>query len=150
MNTSKIIAIALVAILSLSLLPSCANITPATGSSLVRLTVGVGLTPVLSKNRKYIPVAEALAAGIDVAIGSSTTITLSGINFYVKGICEKEKVPEEDIIIFTGLADTIYNTYVEQYKVATISTADPKVLLYVAAFKNGVNDAVLNVKSNTK
>ncbi len=143
------ISIALAAILlSLS---GCANfkMTPALGATAVRLTVGAGLGPVLSNNPKYVPVALALSAGIDAAIGNSTVLTLSGIDAYVKGVCEKYKLPDSDVAIFTNLVHAIYIGYTEEFKVTVIKTSDPQVLLYVNAFKNGVNDAVLTVNSTS-
>jgi hypothetical protein len=124
----------------------CANgpqVTPETGAALVRSTVGVGLTLVLNKNPKYTAAASALAAGIDVAIANTPTLTLQGIDAYVVQVCLKNGVSQEDTALFTGLANTIYTVYVAQFKPTVISSADPKVLLYVSAFKDGINDAVL-------
>jgi hypothetical protein len=119
------------------------QITPETGAALVRSTVGVGLTLVLNRNPKYTAAASALAAGIDVAISKSQTLTIQGIDSYVVDVCLKNGVSQEDTALFTGLANTIYTVYVSQYKPTVISSADPKVILYVMAFKDGVNDAVL-------
>jgi hypothetical protein len=136
----------MVPFLACLLFSGCANapqITPETGVAIVRSTVGVGLTLVLNKNPKYTAAAGALAAGIDVAISKSQTLTIQGIDSYVVDVCLKNGVSQEDTALFTGLANTIYTIYVAQYKPSVIISSDPKVILYVMAFKDGVNDAVL-------
>jgi len=147
------ISVALVAVLIAGLFSSCANgpqVTPETGAALVRSSVGVGLTLVLNKNPKYTAAASALAAGIDVAIASNSTLTLSAIDAYVSQVVIKNGVSAEDSALFTALANTIYTVYVSQYKPTVISSSDPKVLLYVNAFKEGVNDAVMVVGNSKK
>lgn len=139
----KLTSLLLVACLFVAGCASGPQVTPETGAALVRSTVGVGLTLVLNKNPKYTAAASALAAGIDVAIANTSTLTIAGIDAYVVDVCKKNGVSDEDSALFTGLANTIYTVYVAQFKPTVISSADPKVLLYVNAFKDGVNDAVL-------
>lgn len=133
-------------LLIFALFSGCANmgtVTPETGAAIVRTTVGASLTLVLNKNPKYTGAASAISAGIDVAIANTSTLTIAGIDAYVVDVCRKNGVSDEDSALFTALANTIYTVYVSQFKPTVISSADPKVLLYVNAFKDGVNDAVL-------
>lgn len=140
----------LIVCLMSSLLGGCANvgqvkIDPVVGASLVRVTVGLGLIPVLNKNPKYKPAVAALAVGIDSVITSNATITPPLIAQFVTDICRKNGVADSDIAVFVGLAQTIYTTYVATYKPVVVSSADPNVLLYVTAFKDGLADAVNSV-----
>ncbi len=124
-----------------------ATMTPEQGAATIRAFTSTGATLALSKNPKVIPVAAAIAAGVDVALAGNEALTAESIANYVKAICVKHEVSVAETAVFINLAQTVYNTYVASYKPGVVSAADPRVLLYANAFKNGLNDAVLAVNT---
>jgi hypothetical protein len=123
---------------------SCSSIAanPQGTAAALRISVGVGASLALNNNPKYAPAVAALAQGIDAAISQSATINPAQITAYVNAVCLKYGVKPVDVAIFDGLALSIYQMYVTTYKPAVVSSTDPTVLLYVNAFKDGLNDAL--------
>lgn len=117
------------------------------GAATVRIATSTGATLALNKNPSYVPVAVALSAGIDAAISQNATLTPEIIATYVKLVCRKNNLPPADTAVFINLANAVYQTYVSTYKTTVVSATDPTVLLYVNAFKGGLNDAVAAVAS---
>lgn len=135
--------LSLLAACILSITTGCTNgpqfkVSPRTGANLVRVAVMAGVAPVLNKNPKYIPAAQAIGAGISAALANSPTITPDLISQYVSTVCKKNNVADEDIPLFITLAQTIYESYAAEYQPEVISSTDPNVLLYVYAFRDGL------------
>lgn len=122
-----------------------AQISPEQGAAAVRVLVSGSATITLSKNPNYAPVAAALAAGIDAAISDGKDITPESISSFVHIVAANHHLSAPDAAVFTNLAISVYQLYVATYKPAVVKAADPRVLLYVQAFKDGLNDAVAAV-----
>lgn len=118
--------------------PSPEQLAPA-----LRATVATGATLALSKNPAYVPAAAALVAGIDASVVNDGTITPESIATFVKTVTAREGVPAADSAIFITLAQQIFATYTVQ----VVSAADPRVILFIAAFKDGLGDAIAAVNS---
>lgn len=116
----------------------------------LRTTVAIGASASLSKNPAYITSAQALIDGIDIAITQNATITKGGIAKFVNDVAARTGLPTVETIVFTSLAQQIYTVYVEKYKTTVIKSADPAVLIYVNAFKNGLSDAIAAVNASKK
>lgn len=112
------------------------------GSAAVRVATSAGAIIALNKNPRYLPVASALAAGMDAAISENATLTLEGIERYVRDVCTLHGVTDNDTSLFVGLAQSVYTAYVTAYRKEVVASTDPTALLYVAAFKDGLKDAV--------
>jgi hypothetical protein len=123
------------------------NPSPAQGAALERVLVSTAATLALNKNPQYIPAATALYLGIDAAVAQESAITPENIAAFVHRICSIHGVTPADEAIFTNLAQSVYQVYSATYKPAVVSSADPQVLLYVGAFRDGLHDAVAAVSA---
>lgn len=147
----KAIALIFAAVLAALSFTGCVSnapqikVTPEQGAAAVRVAVSTGATLALANNPKEVPVAQALVAGIDVAVAANTTVTPEGIRSFVTDICAQYNVPANRVPLYVALSLNAYNAYTTAYKTQVVSATDPTVLLYVTAFKNGLNDALLAV-----
>ena len=157
MKTSHIIHRASLACAALALcLSACTSApntpytppTPEQFAPALRATVATGATLALQKNPRYLPAAWALVMGIDAAVLGTGELTQENIATFVKEITTRHGVPAEDAPIFITLAQQIYLTYTATYKVQVVKTTDPRVLLFVTAFKDGLGDAITAVNSS--
>jgi hypothetical protein len=129
--------------LCVSLLSSaCGTVSPQTGATTLRLTTSIGAGRILQNNPRYIPAAQALAAGIETAISAKATLTPENIAAFVRDLCANYDVAPPDAAEFVNLAVAIYETYVDTYRVQIVNTADPNVLLYIEAFRRGLLSAI--------
>lgn len=116
---------------------------PAQGAAIVRATVATGATLALNKNPAYAAAAQALADGIGVALGSDLTLTPELISAFVRQVCARHGMPPNDAAVFVTLALNVYHTYAAAYRAPLPSVADPTARLYLAAFRDGIADALL-------
>lgn len=115
------------------------------GAAALRVAVSTGATLSLAKNPRYIPLAQALAAGIDGALEEASEITPAAIARYVRAVCAKHDCPPADTAVFVNLAQAVFTAYVTAYRPQVVRATDPVVLLYALAFKNGLADAIAAV-----
>lgn len=124
--------------------------SPQMGADLVQLSTSVGGTVLLRNNPQYIPAAQAIALGVDVALAASPTLTIDGINQFISTTALAKGVNPIDVPLFQTLADAIYQAYTAQFKTAVVTSTDPNVLLYVNAFKNGLTTAAAGASAFPK
>jgi hypothetical protein len=124
---------------------SCASVAPQQGAAAVRVTTSTGVTLALSNNPDYASAVAALASGIDAAVTESASIDPTSIAAFVRRICAAHHVREKDIPVFVNLAGVAYQAYVTTYRPQVVSAADPNVVLYLQAFKAGLQDALVAV-----
>lgn len=141
--------LAAVVLLAVPLIPTgCQSFqkpSPEQGAALERVVVGAAATLALNKNPQYVPAATALAVGIDAAVAQNAIITPESIAAFVHQVCAGHGVTVQDEAIFANLAQSVYQVYTATYKPQVVSSADPQVLLYVGAFRDGLRDAVAAV-----
>ena len=121
---------------------ACGTATPQTGATALRLTTSLGAGRILQNNPRYIPAARALAAGISAAVAEKPTLTPENIAAFVRTLCARHDVAPADAAEFVNLAVAIYTTYVDTYRVEIVRLSDPRVLLYVEAFRAGLESAL--------
>ncbi len=78
---------------------------------------------------------------------ATVDITPENIASFVKQITTRNGVPPADAAIFITLAQQIYTTYTATYKVQVVTVTDPRAMLFISAFKDGLSDAIGAVNS---
>lgn len=115
------------------------------GAAGVRFATATAATLALNKNPSCTPIAAALSAGIDMAISKATVLTPEEISGFVRAICAEHKASAGDTAFFVTLAVGFHQAYVTTFKDPIVNATDPRVLQYVHAFRDGLNDAVAAV-----
>lgn len=99
-------------------------------------TLSIGLVPVLTKNRSYIPAASAIA----VSLGSFSGSTIAPAD--VDAFLAKTGIQPEDAAIIAGLVNAAWDTYSRRYATQVNASVRPDVKLFLSAVSNGINRAI--------
>lgn len=142
----------LLSLLCAALLSGCATTTlrpipPEVGAAGAQGIVNIAATRALAKNPRYIPVAEALAAGVDAALGESAKIDPAQLSLWVRSVCATHHVSAEDVPLFVSIVQTLYDVYSAAYGTGPLITTDARVQLYAKALRDGLRAAVAAVKT---
>lgn len=136
-----ILSLAAFAAMALLCFSGCAS-TPQGRAVALRMVVSTGGTPALANNPRYIPVAEALVAGIDVALERTPTVTAENIRTYVRRICALHGLDDAETAVFVNLAQTVFVACQAELNATVVRSTDPVVRMYALAFKDGLRDAL--------
>lgn len=101
--------------------------------------LSIGLVPVLTKNRSYVPAAAGVAASLGSFAGQ--TITPADVD----AILAKTGIAPDDSAIVAGLVNAAWDTYSRRYAQQVNGSVRPDVKLFLSAVANGVNRAIAAV-----
>ena len=135
----------LLAITSVMFLAGCTSVpvdpTPKQQvvANAVEDTMAIGLVPVLTKNRDYIPAAAAVAG----TLGSFSGDTISPAD--VDAVLAKCGVTGEDAAVIAGMVNAAWETYSLRYAQQVNASVRPDVKLFLSAISNGIRRAIAAV-----
>lgn len=101
--------------------------------------LSIGLVPVLTKNRAYLPAAGAIAA----SLGSFGGTTISAAD--VDAVLAKTGLAPEDAAVVAGLVNAAWDTYSRRYAQQVSGSVRPDVKLFLSAVSSGINRAIAAV-----
>ncbi len=99
-------------------------------------TLSIGLVPVLTKNRTYIPAAAAVAS----SLGSFTGETITPED--VQAFLGKTNLSAEDRAELAGLVNAAWETYSLRYAQQVNASVRPDVKLFLSSVSNGIRRAI--------
>lgn len=127
----------------------CASVTsdPATAAGFLRAGTTVAAYEGLKHNPRYVPGAAAMVAGIDVALTGNAVISDATIVAFVQGIAAKNHMEPAETLFLTTIARTAFQAFSAKYHVSEVLVSNPDAKLYLQAFRDGLNDAVISLSS---
>jgi len=135
----------LISIIALAFFAGCTSVpvdpTPKQQviANAVEDTMAIGLVPVLTKNRAYIPSAAAVAG----TLGSFTGDTISPAD--VDAVLARCGVTGEDAAVIAGMVNAAWETYTLRYSQQVNASVRPDVKLFLSAISNGIRRAIAAV-----
>jgi hypothetical protein len=102
-------------------------------------TLSIGLVPIFTKNKSYIPAAQSVAVALGTFAGE--TITPADVDAFLV----KTGIAKEDSEVVAGLVNAAWDTYSRRYAQQVNGSVRPDVKLFLAAVSNGINRAIAAV-----
>ena len=98
--------------------------------------LAIGLVPVLTKNKGYVPAAAALATTLATFTGD--TITPADVS----AVIGKTSLGADDAKLVAGLVNAAWDTYSLRYSQQVNASVRPDVKLFLSAVSNGMRRAI--------
>lgn len=111
-------------------------------AQLVTQTVITNTVPaVLNKNPKYEAALLALVDGVDLVFNKGT-LTPEDVNAYLTLIAAKTGLDDQTKFLLGSAMLDLFNIYTKTYGVKVATTADPRFVAILNAFKDGVREGI--------
>lgn len=98
--------------------------------------LAIGLVPVLTKNKSYIPAAAAVASSLGSFVGD--TISPADVQAFIG----KTSLSAEDAEVVAGMVNAAWETYSLRYSQQVNASVRPDVKLFLSSVSNGIRRAI--------